>query len=41
MTKYKPYERATIEEIKESKCYNGKIYTPEELKDLMSKYLLA
>jgi len=31
------FERATIEEIKSSKWFNGPIYSPEELKAYMSK----
>jgi len=31
MMKFKPEERATIEDIKRSSWYNGPVYTPEEL----------
>jgi len=40
MTRENPKERATIQDIKNSKWYNGEIYTTEELKKVMNSYLL-
>lgn len=39
MTQVDVNERATIEEIKNSKWYNGPIYSQEKLKSYMSKYV--
>jgi len=39
MVKYNPQERLTIKEIKQSKWYNGAIYTPLELQKKMKKIL--
>jgi serine/threonine protein kinase len=41
MTKLKPYERATINEIKKSAWYNGPVHTKEEVKTIMKKKLLT
>jgi len=37
MTRPKPSDRITIQEVKKSKWYNGPVYTPEELKAKVSK----
>jgi len=37
MTKFNPKERASIDTIKASNWYNGKHYTPEELKEKMQR----
>jgi serine/threonine protein kinase len=38
MTREKVEERATLEDIRQSKWYNGAVYEPEELKNLMRNY---
>jgi len=37
MVKKNPMERATIDDIKKSKWYNGPIYTPEQLQFIMEQ----
>lgn len=37
MTKTKPHERATIQDIKKSAWYNGPVYSVSELKEIMHK----
>jgi serine/threonine protein kinase len=39
MVKYNPDERITIKEIKKSKWYNGKVYSPNELQKKMKQIL--
>lgn len=41
MVKYNPEERIIIDEIKESKWYNGPIYTPLELQQKMKRIINA
>jgi len=39
MTKYNPEDRITLKEIKQSKWYNGPVYTPAEMQKKMKKLL--
>jgi len=40
MTKKNPKERLTVQEIKESRWYNGEIYSDDELVDIMEEMML-
>jgi len=41
MTKDDPEKRPTIAEVKQSKWFNGEIYPPDTLKDIMKSYISA